>query len=207
MEAYHREQTDQEGYELFRRAIVDRDTDAWTESVARYRLMLVAWARHYGARSRISEPCQDIADQALARAWKALSPARFATFSHLDGLLAYLRACVASVVIDHARAQRARERAMQRLEVGASASPEQIVLENAGRAELWGVVGALADTPQARVVLTESFALELPPRAILARHPDLFADITAVYDTKRALIRRLQRSGEVQRLRHEWLAA
>jgi DNA-directed RNA polymerase specialized sigma24 family protein len=207
MEVYHGEQIEQDGYELFRRAIVDRDTDAWTESVARYRLMLVAWARHYGARSRINEPCHDIADQALARAWKALSPARFATFPHLDGLLAYLRTCVASVVIDYARAQRARERAMQRLEVGTSASPEQIVLEKVGRAELWSVVNALAVTPQERTILTESFVLELPPRTILTRHPELFANITAVYDTKRALLRRLQHSGEVQRLRREWLAA
>jgi hypothetical protein len=48
--------------------------------------------------------------------------------------------------------------------------------------------------------------LELPPRAILARHPDLFADITAVYDAKRTLIRRLQHNVEIKRLRREWYA-
>jgi hypothetical protein len=158
MEAYLGEPADQESYDLFRRAIVEGDSDAWEQSVARYRLMLVAWARHYGARSRISEPCQDIADQALARAWRALSPARFATFPHLEALLAYLRVCVASVVVDLARAQMARERVYQRLEVGTTATPEQIVLEKVGRAELWRVVSALATSPQDRTILAERCA-------------------------------------------------
>jgi hypothetical protein len=36
--------------------------------------------------------------------------------------------------------------------------------------------------------------LDLPPRLILTRHPDLFATIGAVYAAKRNLLERLRRS-------------
>jgi len=42
----------------------------------------------------------------------------------------------------------------------------------------------------------------LPPRAILARHPDLFGDVGEVYMAKRHLIGRLQRDPNVRRF--EW---
>ena len=38
MEEHQLEHAGQPGYDLFRRAIVDRDEDAWAESVAQYRL-------------------------------------------------------------------------------------------------------------------------------------------------------------------------
>jgi hypothetical protein len=184
-----------EGYELLRRAIVERDEQAWAESVARYRPLLAAWAARASARARIGERCEDIADQAIARAWAALAPERFAAFPSLGALLAYLRACVTAVVIDGARAQAAHERIAQRLVASAPQSPEQIVLERIGRAELWRLVSSVAETRQERAVLVESLVYDLPPRAILARHPELFADVADVYTVKRRLLRRLRQLG------------
>src|SRR5262247_3994627 len=102
MEVDQRELTDQSnyGYELFRRAIVERDEDAWAEITVRYRRLLISWAGQCSAKLEIAEYGDDIADQAIARAWRALAPAQFATFPNLAALLGYLRACVAAVVID-----------------------------------------------------------------------------------------------------------
>src|SRR5262245_42272256 len=88
------EQMTYDGYELFQRAIEERDEDAWTECVTRYRPLLIAWARRCLANSWIHESPEDLADQALARTWMALSPARFATFPDLAAILGYLRRCV-----------------------------------------------------------------------------------------------------------------
>src|SRR5262245_42553070 len=159
--------TEREGYELFRRAIVERDDDAWAESAAHYRRLMLSWARDSSARMAVAESYEDLADHALGRAWMALSPTRFANFPSLGAVLAYLRTCVTAVVIDCARAEAARERMIGKLEVGDAASPEALVLGNLDRAELWRIVGGLIAGDQERVVVVESYLFALPPRTIL----------------------------------------
>ena len=95
---------------------------------------------------------------------------------NLAALLGYLRTCVTTVVIDFARTQTAQERIPHKLEGGAIATPDQIVVEKIGRAALGQIVNRLAATSRERIVLYDSFTLDLPPRAILVRHPDLFAE-------------------------------
>ncbi|MEP7188825.1 MAG: hypothetical protein ABI901_06530, partial [Roseiflexaceae bacterium] len=74
-------------YELFRRAIEQRDADAWAEISRQYRGLLAAWAARSSARNLLTEQPEDIADQAFARAWVALSSARFSAFPHIASLL------------------------------------------------------------------------------------------------------------------------
>src|SRR5262245_44443638 len=99
-----------DGHELFRRAIVERDEMAWSEGMRRYRTLLVYWATRSAAKASVGECGDDIADQAISRAWTALSAACFERFPNLAAILGYLRACVASAVIDCARGQQATER-------------------------------------------------------------------------------------------------
>jgi hypothetical protein len=202
-EASHYDRTEREGYELFRRAIVEGDVDAWAESIARYRRLLLSWARDASARMAVVESYEDLADHALARAWMALSPARFANFPSLGAVLAYLRACVSAAVVDCARAEGARERMLGRLEVSEAASPETLVLQDLDRAELWSLVGGLLNSEQERVVVVESFLFDLPPRTILAGHPELFASIDAVYAAKRNLLTRLKGNRALQEMFEE----
>src|SRR5262245_34205314 len=83
VEMHERELTDHDGYELFRRASIEWDEEGWAEIYAQYRPLLMAWSRHSSARNPAGEQCEDIADRALARAWSALSPVRFAQFPNL----------------------------------------------------------------------------------------------------------------------------
>jgi DNA-directed RNA polymerase specialized sigma24 family protein len=198
---------DFDGYDIFRRAIVEQDADAWGECVARYRPLLVAWATASSASARLDECCEDIADQAFARAWSALSPDRFAAFPGLGALLAYLRTCVTAVAIDCIRARSARQRMLQRLDIGPITSPEKVVLDQIDRQELWRVAYAAARNIQELTILVEHFVLDLPPREIRARHPSIFADITTVYNTRRNLISRLQRNPDLHRLYQEVMSA
>jgi hypothetical protein len=194
---------EEEGYELFRRAIVEHDADAWAAIHARYRPLLAAWASRSDICTQSGEWVNDIADQALARAWVALTPERFAAFPSLAWLLSYLRTCVKATVIDSARALTSAERALGQLPAGIAETPEQIVLAGIDRDVLWRTMLELATTPAERIILVESFAYGLPPRAIQARHPRLFADVAAVYRAKRNLFARLQRSRDLVALRYE----
>jgi hypothetical protein len=198
------EYSNHDGYDLFRRAFVERDEQAWAESTTRYRPMLISWAGRCSASATIMERCDDIADRAFARAWSAISPERFAKFPSLGALLAYLRACVTTAVIDCARNEILNERLYQVAAADDVATPEQVVLTEQNRQEFWRLAGSLAQTEQERVVLSEAFMYDLRPRDILARHPRLFAAPNEVYTAKRNLLERLRRCPELRQLYQEW---
>src|SRR6476646_5631378 len=191
-------------YDLFRRAIEQRDADAWADISRHYRGLLMAWAAQSSARGLIAEQPEDIADPAFARAWAALSSARFSAFPHIASLLAYLRTCVRATVIDHARDQAGQQRAMQSIDsTGVSAAPEQMVLEELDRTELWRLIMHLTNNLQEQIIVRDCLIYALPPRAIQARHPDMFADVMHVYRVKRNLINRFQRNRALQLLWQE----
>jgi len=192
-----------DGFELFQLAIVERDQSAWATIHARYRLLMIAWARQSSVSLSVSEQFEDIADQAFARAWSALTPGRFAEFPGLAALLGYLRSCVTTVLIDIARAQSTRERTIQKLNLGTPATPEQIVIDMIDQTELWELVKHMIETPQEALILKQNIILGVPPRVLLARHPDLFQTIDDVYAAKRNFTGRLQRNRDLQRLVHE----
>jgi DNA-directed RNA polymerase specialized sigma24 family protein len=189
-----------DGYELFSRAIVNRDQDAWARIHERYRVLLIAWARQSGVQLIVSEQYEDIADQAFARAWSALTPGRFPEFAALAPILAYLRTCVSAVLIDLARAQATRERTTQKLNPENAATPEEVVLEHMDQTELWKLVHTLVETPQELAILRQVIILGIPPRVLLQRRPDLFRTVGEIYAAKRNLLCRLQRNHALQQL-------
>lgn len=197
--------TDREGYELFRSAIVERSGEAWAAIYAYYRPIILGWSRQYCAKSSGDESAEDIADRALSRAWLALTAEQFAQFNSLAALMAYMRSCVAAAVIDNSRARATRERAYQRLELRAVATPEQQVLYGNARLAFWQQVFKIVTDDLERVVLKETFVFALPPRKIAARHPNLFEDVAQVYALKRNLTNRLVRSREFHQICEEFL--
>jgi|SRR6266508_1869581 len=204
---HEHELTEDAGYELFRRAIVERDDEAWAAIYTHYRQLLISWARRASARAPAAIQCEDIADRALARAWSALTAEQFAQFPSLATLLGYLRACVGAAAIDAARAEATRERAYQKLDPPLVTTPEELVLGALSSDELWRLINKLVSNEHERIILIESFVLGLPPRAILERHQDSFADMPAIYGAKRNLLNRLERSRALQQLYQDLRAA
>ena len=191
-------------YDLFRRAIEQRDADAWADIGRNYRGLLAAWAAQSSARGLINEQPEDIADQAFARAWAALSSAHFSAFPHIASLLAYLRACVRATVIDHVRDQASQQRAVENIAAtGVSAAPEHAVLADLDRTEIWRLILRMTTNRQEQIIVRECLIYALPPRTIQARHPDMFADVMQVYRVKRNLINRFQRNRALQQLWQE----
>jgi DNA-directed RNA polymerase specialized sigma24 family protein len=155
---------------------------------------------------RVSEQFEDIADRAFVRAWSALTPERFQEFSGLAAILAYLRTCVTSVLLDLARAENARERMLHSLTFSLDASPEEIVLSEMDNTALWRMVSSLVESRQDAAVLLLNIVLGLPSRHVLALRPYLFSSVDDVYRAKRNLIGRLKRSRDLQRWLVEYTA-
>ena len=197
---------DVDGYELFRRAIERRDAEAWAAIHERYRGLLIAWARRCSAGAEAADQCEDIADQALSRAWIALTPERFASFPSLPRLLGYLRACVISTAIDCVRGRASAERALDDLQIAWTATPERVVLDDLDRRTLWSIVTDLVTDEAERIVLVESCVHGSAPRFIWARHRRIFPNVRSVYTTKRNLFLRLQRNRDLLRLREDYAA-
>jgi DNA-directed RNA polymerase specialized sigma24 family protein len=207
MQLQGNQNADREGFQLFRRAIEERDEQAWAESAARYRPLLIAWASRYSASAPIRECYNDIADNAFARAWVALASKSFARFPTLAALLAYLRTCVISAVIDCARADMVFDRMSQLVVADDVVAPEQIMIDQLDRDELWRLASSAAQTVQERCILVASYLYNLPPLAILERYPHLFANVAEIYATKRNLLCRLRRYPELQQLYRERFSA
>jgi hypothetical protein len=161
---------------------------------------MVSWAWRYGARPQSAEDCVDIADQALARAWVALTPERLADFPTLRRLLGYLRACVNTTKLDGFRLRATAGEQLTEQHVDGAPTPEQTVLDEQARFALWRLALSLTSGRAERVVLIESFIYGQPPRAIRTHYPQLFDDTGAVYAVKRNLLDRFRRNTEIQRL-------
>jgi DNA-directed RNA polymerase specialized sigma24 family protein len=194
-----------DGYDVFRQAIVERDADAWAAIAQRYRNLLIAWVARCPGADVCGERYEDLADEAFARAWQALSPERFLDFPGLAALLAYMRTCVSATVIDALRSSMKYERAFQLVDE-TSTQTEYMVIERLEREALWQHVMNLTASEAERVALRERFVYDLPPRIILARHPALFQDINVVYTTIRNLCDRFQRNRGLSRRYTEHLA-
>ena len=83
------------------------------------------------------------------------------------------------------------------------ATPDQIVLVQLDRDELWRITSSVAETAQEQCVLLSSYVYGLSPQAILERHPGLFADAAEIYTTKRNLLTRLKYCPEIRQFYQE----
>jgi DNA-directed RNA polymerase specialized sigma24 family protein len=194
-----------DGYQLFRRALVERDQEAWAAIERRYGAQLARWARSNRLYGQAGEEAEALANQALVRLWLTIGPDRFDAFPTLSSLLGYLRCCVNTLVIDQARLRAAEQRRMQRLEQSLIArvapSPSAEVLERVRAGELWAEVrGHCRDELEERLAYGY-LILGLKPSDLLAAMPTLPGGTAAINGALARLLRRLRRS---QRLRRQW---
>jgi DNA-directed RNA polymerase specialized sigma24 family protein len=201
---YHEEQpTDNRfAYELFRRALVERDEAAWEQVYTSYRFMVEHWVQRSSAFASSSESSDFFVNAAFTRFWQAITPARFAGFATLAGLLAYLQRCARCVVIDYVRSHKHAELPVEAAVVedyGPQQHPDEEAVQRVGRAEFWRFISAQLTSEAERVVLFSSFLAGLKSREIYRQHQDLFSSVDDVYSIKRNVLLRL---GNSRHLRH-----
>ena len=198
---------DEAGYcfELFRRALEDLEQSAWAAVAEQYHRLIIGWI--HGASLSELYDADEMAREVFERFWRTLAGRcnpLAARFPHVGALLKYLRQCAISTVLDQRRRDQKQERLHARLaqhaalDGGASVSLEVEVVERLDRGALiarvraW-IVAEVVD-PAEHVIVQLSYAGDLSPAEIAARHPELFASAAAVRQIKERVLRRARRA-------------
>lgn len=199
----HEEYDSRFAFELFRRALVERDDAAWGYLFEQYTPLVEHWVRRTGAFAVSGESSDFFVGAAFTRFWRAVPPARFSAFPSLASLLNYLRRCATCVVIDTARAQSYTDLLPeecvnwndQRL-----GHADEEATERVSREEFWGLIDNLLTTEAERVLIRCSFLLGMKPGDIFTRYSSLFSCIEEVYTLKRTILARLRKNPELRGL-------
>ena len=199
----HEEYDPRYAYELFRRALVERDDAAWALLFEQYTPLVEHWVRRTGAFTVSGETSDFFVSAAFTRFWRAIPAERFGSFPTIASLLNYLRRCATCVVIDSARAhsyadllpEEAVNWNNQRMAYADEEATEQV-----SREEFWHLVDGLLTSEAERVIVRCSYLLGMKPGDIFAEWGRLFSCIEEVYTLKRSILTRLRKSPELRGL-------
>lgn len=196
---YRRGQSYAEHYclELFRRAVLRRDEDAWAGVYTQYAGAVARWL---GAPAGAAD--DSIAD-VFARFWRAVDAAKFKRFGSLSAVLQYLKMCAHTARLDHGRVAQStrREESLDdsKIVLVAGDDVSQMVTAHLDARDFWRAVQDVLDDQRERTVIYLSYVIGLSPREICARHEAEFPEVSDVYRLKRNALDRLRRSAEFTR--------
>lgn len=189
--------------ELFRRAIIQRDDNAWGLVYQQYAPLVLTWvSQHQSAASFLGqEGSSPLVNAAFAKFSQALTPAKMANFDTLAAILKYLKMCVHSVVADEVRARQSRqfEETLDAIEhEPASDDPADHVVSNISAQDLWKVIQDELNGDDERVLIYLVYVQGMKPGEISVLHRRLFPTVDDVYRVKRNVLERLRRSRRLQ---------
>ena len=188
-------------FELFRRAVRNRDERALEVVITQYQPLVARWVDKHPDFLLIHEESQDFIAQAFERFWVSFTPAKFDKSQNLAAILRYLKMCVHGAITDAWRKSR-RTRLEQEIrdEAQEFSQPESTPEDLHQNDEFWQLIKKKSKNPKEYAVVYASFVLALSPREILAEYPGLFLDIREIYQYKANLLDRLERDDEIKEL-------
>jgi DNA-directed RNA polymerase specialized sigma24 family protein len=188
-------------YELFRRAIVDRNNYAWDKVYRQYESLVAGWVKRHSGLSAAGEDVDYIVNCAFERLWAALLPEKFGEFGNVAGLLRYLQMCAHSVIVDHTRSTHLPTLSLEESgqpPAGDFSSVEEKVTDELERRRLWEKTLGLMQDDRESLVLRCSFVYNLKPSEIYDKYSNQFESNDQVYRIKRNLLNRLRRNPALQ---------
>lgn len=188
---------DQSSFELFRRAIVDRDQESWQALMSLYHDHVLHWCLRSGASFGDGE---EMVESAWVKFWQSYTAAKFAgAAGSTSAVLGYLKLCSRSVVLDELR-RRARlvplEERQHDAEYGME-EPSPVDIEPIDTPSFWRLIDEHLRDERDRLIVHLTYELGLRPAEIQRRHPDLFPSIRDVYRVTRNILDRLRRSASL----------
>lgn len=197
--------------ELFRRAIVKRDDDAWACIYQQYAPLVLTWVtQHQSAAPMLGQDgSAPLVNAAFAKFAQALTPAKMDHFDSLAAILKYLKMCVHSVVADEVRARQSRqyEETLELIEhEPASDDPADDVISSITAQGLWQVIQEELNGEDERLLIYLAYIHGMKPGEISSQHRRLFPTVDDVYRIKRNVLERLRRNRRLQLLlKHQHL--
>ena len=190
-------------FELFRRALLERNQQAYALLYQQYQALVAGWVERHPSFPALDEEVQYFVNRAFEKMWRALTPYKFERFPDLKSLLSYLKLCAGSAVMDYARTGRLdmiddEPGDLQIADTGAEVDPEQHTVDRVQQEEFWRLILTRLADERERLVVYGSFVLALKPRELSAKYPQVFADVNEIYRIKQNVLERLRRDAELR---------
>lgn len=192
-------------FELFRRALEEQQSAAWAAIDNQYKNLILHWI-YCCAPTLSRDEVEEIVPQTLPKFWRILHKSAnplAERFEHVGALLNYLKQCAISVLRDHERRTKRRQRLHVRLSAPDQTllrqpETEQELLARIDREQLVALVRRWVETyvtdPQERRVLSLSFEVGLTPKQIAEQYTDEFGDVQTVRRIKERILKRAKRA-------------
>jgi hypothetical protein len=202
-------------FEIWRRAVVERDEIAWVACVEQYSGFVRRWLNQRLAHYPPLRFEEDVLlNGVFFNFYRFVGPEKFATFQNLAGILEYLKRCCGTLVIDAWRDYQARALNVPfdpspsfgdppELELGPSISvpgetnPEIEIIDKDDREHFWQAVWNKLPDQQDRLLVYLRYILDMPPREIVQLYPQYFSDVNQVYRRIKNLLWRLRNSSDL----------
>jgi hypothetical protein len=194
--------------ELFRRAILNDNQQAWQAIYTQYQSLVADWIWQHSKSQSINEDVTVLINAAFMRFWRTVSKKNNGSFqfNSLGQLLGYFKKCVYSAIEDaYRQEQRWPQDTLIWEELSEALADDKSSLETRvlSRVEMdaleWVVWSRLRGEAE-MIVARLSWLDGLSPREIQARRPDLFVNVRRVYRIKRNILERLLRDPKIQKL-------
>jgi hypothetical protein len=185
------------GLELFRRATVEGDAEAWEWVQRCFGETVLAWLRRHPSRAaacRLESEANYIA-LTFERFWQATALSQQVAFKTLAAALQYLRASLHGAILDMLRAY-ARPKEVPLPEPG-----EPSVEEQTEGSELWVVLQTMLPNQRERRLAYLLYHCGLKPREVVRFWPQEWSDVQEVYHLRRNILQRLMRNADQLRWR------
>ena len=202
LSAYRRGEPCYESYglELFRRATVEGDPEAWEWVQRCFGETVLAWLRRHPSRSAACRLESEATYVALAfeRFWQATTVTQQVAFKTLAAALHYLRASLHGAILDTLRAY-SRPKEIPLPEPGEPGEP--FLEEQTEASQLWEVLQTMLPTQRERRLAYLLYHCGLKPREIVRFCPQEWHDVQEIYHLRRSILERLMRNRDQLRWR------
>ncbi len=196
-------------FELFRRAIVQRDEHCWSLIYQHYIKLVYRWTNDCLKEDSQIEyvNADDLVLDAFASFWKAFTAEKLQQAHSVGYVLSYLHSCVITTVLMARRKHEQKQiihhipiddPVMESASADRTEQPDDSTFDAMAADSIWKSVDQCCQENQERVIARLSFVSDLEPREILALHPTLFTDVMEIYRIRRNLKNRLRRDKEMQ---------
>lgn len=194
---------DQYCLELFHRAMVKHDPDAWELLLQRFSPTVRAWMRNHPHREIACrlEPEENYVAHTFTRVWQA-SIRNTLEFDTLAAALSYLKLSLQAAVIDTMRAySKPKEAPLPDPGSDTWYTEEPASEDEYESHELWDIIKSLLPNERERRLAYLLYHCGLKAREIVHYRPDEFSDVQEIYRLTRNIMERLMRHREQIRWR------
>ncbi len=151
-------------FELLRRALAERDMDAFTYVYRTYEGLVLSWVRHHSRFALTGENAEYFAGDAFRSFYFALAGAKFERFPTVAAILSYLKMCVHTSIAQYLRGKERADVLPFAEGVEPSSTPD--LSESVVAAELWQHIVRLLPDERDQLLARCVFVLGLKPREI-----------------------------------------